>query len=212
MPRLLDLFCGQGGAGRGYRLAGFDVTGVDIRPQPRYPYRFVHGDALEYLREFGHQFDVIHASPPCRAHTVARNAARVRYRHPELIAPTRKLLQATSRPWVMENVPGAPLHNPIELCGEMFGLPMYRHRLFEIHTPYARLRNLRHPEHTRVVAKMGRKPEKGQYWSIAGNFSGVTEAGVAMEMPWANQDGLRQAIPPAYTQWIGRQLMPRPVA
>lgn len=212
-PRLLDLFCGQGGAGWGYHLAGFDVVGVDIRPQPLYPdgFHFVHGDALEYLQEYGHLFDLIHASPPCRAYTRARNGATVRYQHPELVEPTRQLLKSTGRPWVMENVPGAPLHNPVLLCGAMFGLRMYRHRLFEVHTPRARLRLMRHPRHRRPVARMGRKPTPGEYWSIAGNFSGVKEAGIAMEMPWANQDGLRQAIPPAYTRWIGCQLVPRSV-
>lgn len=210
-PRILDLFCGQGGAGYGYHLAGFDVTGVDIRPQPLYPgcLTFVHGDALEYLREHGHEFDFLHASPPCRAHTKARGGVRIQYQHPELIEPTRELLVQTGRPWVIENVPGAPLRNPVRLCGEMFGLSMYRHRMFETSFP---LTQPEHPRHTVPVAKMGRKPQSGEYWSIAGNFSGVKEASVAMGMPWANQDGLRQAIPPVYTEWIGRQLMAAAVA
>lgn len=168
---------------------------------------FVHGDALEYLYAHGHEYDVIHASPPCRAYTKARGAATGRYRHPDLVKDVRAALGAIGRPWVIENVPGAPLRWPVELCGTMFGLPMYRHRLFEFQDPW--VVHPDHPEHRARVAKMGRHPEKGEFWSIAGNFSGVKAAGVAMGMPWADQDGLRQAVPPAYTHWIGVNLLHR---
>lgn len=212
-PRLLDLFCGQGGAGWGYHLAGFAVTGVDIRPIELIPpdIRFVHGDAIEYLREHGHEYDYIHASPVCRAHTVARNAAPTRYRHvdyiPLLRAALRDLWESGHRvPYVIENVLGAPLIDPVVLCGAMFGLRTYRHRLFEfggMPTPAPPA----HPKHTARLAPMGRRPRPDEYWSIAGNFSGVQEAGDVMGMPWANQDGIRQAIPPAYSFWVGNQLM-----
>lgn len=217
-PRLLDLFCGQCGAGWGYHLAGFQVTGVDIRPMKRRPQHIAiaHYDAIEYLRAFGHQFDAIHASPVCRAHTVATGPAKGKYQHPDHIPALRAALAELNAegyriPYVIENVPGAPLIDPVVLCGEMFGLPMYRHRLLEFGN-MPRPVPPPHPEHTRPTAPMGRKPKDGEYWSIAGNFSGVKEAGIAMRMPWANQDGLRQAIPPAYAKWAGHHLMRRVMA
>lgn len=212
-PRLLDLFCGQGGASWGYHLAGFAVTGVDIRPIELLPpdIRFVHGDAIEYLREHGHEYDYIHASPVCRAHTVARNSAPNRYRHVDYIPLLRSALRdlwASGHhvPYVIENVSGAPLVDPVVLCGAMFGLRTYRHRLFEF-GGVPRPEPPVHPKHTARLASMGRRPQPGEFWSIAGNFSGVTEAGDVMGMPWANQDGIRQAIPPAYTLWVGNHLM-----
>lgn len=209
-PRLLDLFCGQGGAGHGYHLAGFDVTGVDIRPQRHHPdwMAFVHGDALEYLEAFGGEYDVIHASPPCRAYTRARGAAMGRYRHPDLVGPVREALVRAGRPWVIENVVGAPMRGgAVLLCGSMFRLRMYRHRLFEFSPGrQAPMGVPDHPLHVARTARMGRRPEKGEFFSIAGNFSGVQAAGVAMGMEWADQDGLRQAVPPVYTRWVGEQV------
>jgi DNA (cytosine-5)-methyltransferase 1 len=209
-PRLLDLFCGQYGAGWGYTLAGFDVTGVDIRPIParhRPPgVTFVHGDALEYLAEHGHTYDAVHASPPCRHYTMARNAAPVRYHHPQLIAPVRRALEELGRPYVMENVPGAPLNEPVMLCGAMFGLQTYRHRLFETSWPLGS-RVPSHPAHGARTARMGRPAVEGEYHSFVGNFSGLDTARRVMGMPWANQDGIRQAVPPAYTEWVGRELL-----
>ena len=113
----------------GYSRAGFEVVGVDIAAQPRYPFEFIQGDAIEYVKEHGHEYDAIHASPPCQAYTNAQKI--MRNDHPELLEPTREALNATGLPWVIENVPGAPLIEPIELCGGMFGLRTYRHRLFE---------------------------------------------------------------------------------
>lgn len=207
-PRLLDLFCGQGGAGWGYHLAGFDVTGVDIRPMPLHPapMTFIHADALDHLRVHGHEYDAIHASPPCRAYTNARHSAPRRYTHPDLVGPVREALKATGRPYVIENVPGAPLHDPVLLCGAMFGLQTYRHRLLEAswglaaHVPS-------HPAHEARTARMGRPAGPGEFHSFVGNFSGLEQAREVMQMPWANQDGIRQAVPPAYTRWVGKQLM-----
>lgn len=209
-PRLLDLFCGQFGAGYGYQLAGFDVTGVDIRPiRPchRPPgVEFVHGDALEYLIEHGQEYDAVHASPPCRAYSRARYGAPVAYRHPDLIAPTRSLLKASGRPWVMENVEGAPLMDPVLLCGAMFGLQTYRHRLLETGGGF-RLTAPPHAVHEALTARMGRPAGEGEFHSFVGNFSGLQKAREVMQMPWANQDGIRQAVPPAYTRYIGAALL-----
>lgn len=207
-PRLLDLFCGQGGAAWGYHLAGFDVTGIDIRPQPLLPAEitFIHADALAYLRGHGHEYDAIHASPPCRAYTHARHSAPNTYHHPQLIEPVREALKATGRPYVIENVPGAPLSDPVLLCGAMFGLKTYRHRLFETNWDLGGQAPTHEP-HTARTARMGRPAGEGEYHSFVGNFSGLQRAREVMGMPWANQDGIRQAVPPAYTQWIGERLI-----
>lgn len=201
-PRLLDLFCCQGGAGTGYARAGFEVVGVDIEPQPRYPFEFYQADAVEFLVQYGHEFDAIHASPPCQAHTLAQRIQR--NDHPDMIEPTRRALLALGRPWVIENVPGAPLVEPVLLCGPMFGLHTYRHRLFESSVP---LTVPEHPEHVARTTKMGRPRRDGEFMHIVGNFSGVDAARQIMGMDWANRDGLREAIPPAYTEHIGAQLM-----
>lgn len=213
-PILLDLFCCEGGAAKGYYDAGFDVIGVDIVPQPRYPFDLVVGDALELLRQMMDgkthptvgfamsEIDAFHASPPCQAHT---NAQKIMGNtHPDLIEPTRELLHMTGKPFVIENVPGAPLHNPVELCGAMFGLETYRHRLFETNWE---LEAPPHPEHRARTTKMGRPPKPGEFMHIVGNFSGVDRGREVMGMPWASRDGLREAIPPAYTEYIGRQLL-----
>jgi DNA (cytosine-5)-methyltransferase 1 len=221
--RLLDLFCGAGGAGAGYARAGFDVVGVDIAPQPHYPFEFHQADALAMCQDvidgcwhehpartqlkgrLGHclgHFDAIHASPPCQAHS---ETWRLRSNtHPKLIAPTRDMLQATGKPYVIENVPGAPLRDPVLLCGAMFGLRTYRHRLFEANW---RLRAPEHPPHTAPQAKMGRPVGPGEFGQFIGNYSGAALAREVMQMPWANRDGIREAIPPAYTEHIGRQML-----
>ena len=201
-PKLLDLFCCQGGASAGYVVAGFDVVGVDLSPQPRYPYRFILADALLYLEYMGGFYDAIHASPPCQAHTRAQKLQG--NDHPDLIAPVRELLSSRTSPWVIENVPGSPLKDPTELCGAMFGLETYRHRLFESNVS---LVAPEHPEHVARTTKMGRAPVDGEFMHIVGNFSGVERGRRVMGMPWASRDGLREAIPPAYTEFIGRQLL-----
>ena len=135
---LLDLYCCAGGAGEGYRLAGFDVLGVDILPQPKNPHKFVQGCALEYLREHGHKYDLIHASPPCQAYTKAGKQWRKEGReYVDLIEATREALIANGKPWIIENVPGAPLRNPIFLNGSAFGIRVHRPRYFETSFPLA---------------------------------------------------------------------------
>lgn len=130
-PRLLDLFCKAGGAGYGYWQAGFDVVGVDIEPQKRYPFTFIQADALEYLARHGGEYDAIHASPPCQAFSKMKNPDKAhRKAHPDLVDPVRELLMRTGRPYIIENVPGAPLLSPVTLCGSQFGLKVYRHRVF----------------------------------------------------------------------------------
>jgi len=208
-PRLLDLFCCQGGAGMGYHQAGFEVVGVDIEPQPHYPFEFVQHDAIKVLENLvrdghavGRDFDAVHASPPCQAHTKAQ---RLQGRdHPDLISATRGLLLDTGLPYVIENVPGAPLGDPVELCGTMFGLPLYRHRWFECSFPVT---TPLHGAHWLRQVKMGRSPGADEILQPVGNFAGVAQAREAMGMPWATRDGLREAIPPAYTEHIGGYLM-----
>lgn len=200
MPLLLDLFCKAGGAGMGYHRAGFDVVGVDIEPQPNYPFQFVQADAIEYLLKDGGRFDVIHASPPCQAYS---NAAKIMKReHPDLIEATRQAMPA--KPWVIENVEGSPLIEPIVLCGYSFGLGTYRHRLFE---SSVQLTAPKHRSHDKPTTKMGRRPKPGEMMHVVGNFSGVAQARVAMGIDWMTRDELREAIPPAYTEHIGRQLL-----
>ncbi|MFH8937043.1 class I SAM-dependent methyltransferase [Streptomyces griseosporeus] len=201
-PRLLDLYCCQGGAAKGYADAGFDVTGVDKDPQPRYPYRFVQADAIAFVLEHGAAFDFIHASPPCQHDTECQ---RLRGNdHPDLIAPTRTALEAAGRPWVMENVRGAvpKLRAPVLLCGQMFRLANYRHRFFETGGGFT-LAQPGHPAHLVPQAKMGRPIPPGHYGQFVGNFSGVGLAREVLGVPWMNRDGIRECIPPAYTQHIG---------
>lgn len=201
-PRLLDLFCGEGGAGHGYALAGFEVTGVDIREQRRYPHRFIRADALDYLNEHYQEYDVIHASPPCRAHSPLRYLHS--YRYHDFIPETRRLLQASGKPYIIENVETAPLQRPVLLCGTMFGMRTYRHRLFETNIPMTRPK---HPVHKWKVAPAGREPYDWEFATYAGNFNGVETARKVMQMPWATRDGIAEAIPPPYTKYLGEQAL-----
>ncbi|MFE7155287.1 SAM-dependent methyltransferase [Streptomyces sp. NPDC057636] len=204
--RVLDLFSCQGGAGMGYHQAGFDVTGVDLAPQPRYPLGFVQADALDYLRSHGAEFDFIHASPPCQRYTLAQ---RIQGReHPDLIAPVRAALEATGRPWVIENVEEAAgeLRGPVTLCAASFGMRTYRHRLFETGGGFTFIPP-RHRAHTAPLTKMGRPRATGHFAHYVGNFSGVQEARDDMGVAWMNRDGIRECIPPAYTEWIGTALL-----
>ncbi|MFH9005220.1 SAM-dependent methyltransferase [Streptomyces afghaniensis] len=202
-PRLLDTFCCQGGAGMGYADAGFDVTGVDIRPQPRYPFAFIQAEAVAFIRAHGAEYDFIHASPPCQHDSACQ---RIRGNtHPDLIDPTRAALESTGRPWVMENVGGAvpKLRVPVMLCGPMFGVETYRHRYFETGGGFT-FDQPRHAAHLVPQAKMGRPVPPGHYGQFVGNFSGVDLARRVLGVPWMNRDGIRECIPPAYTHHIGR--------
>ncbi|WP_328768616.1 SAM-dependent methyltransferase [Streptomyces sp. NBC_00286] len=203
---VLDLFCCQGGAGKGYADAGFDVTGIDLAPQPRYPFRFIQADAIDYVREHGAKFDFIHASPPCQFDSDCQRLQG--NTHPDLIGPTRAALEATGRPFVIENVRGAlpKLRTPVLLCGGMFGLATYRHRYFETGGGFAFVQP-RHLRHTAPQAKMGRPVPPGHYGQFIGNFSGVPLARTVMGVPWMNRDGIRECIPPAYTEHLGRAFL-----
>lgn len=211
---LLDLFCGAGGAAMGYARAGFEVVGVDIRPQPHYPFEFIQADALEFCVEHGHEFDVIHASPPCQAYSRLEHVVRARLGDAapprvDLIAATRQTLRATGRPYVIENVPGAPLVEPFMLCGLMFGLRVVRHRLFEsnvfVMTPP-------HPPHHGVFTNASRGVSGFRHGAthicITGNNFVVADACAAMDIDWMTARELAQAIPPAYTEYVGRFMLP----
>ena len=204
-PLLLDLFCGVGGAAMGYHRAGFDLVGVDNKPQPRYPFEFILADAMTFPLD---GFDVIHASPPCQIHS-ALNAiyCHDKRRSPDLVAATRERLQKMSMPWVIENVPGAPLATTFMLCGSMFGLRqngayLRRHRIFEsnilILTPSC-------THEGQAIGVFGH----GEHFRLNGTRMSLPadEAREIMGMPWASRDGVSQAIPPAYTEYIGRQLI-----
>lgn len=206
--KALDLFCGAGGASMGLHQAGFEVTGVDINPQPKYPFKFIQADALTFDLS---GFDFIWASPPCQAFTRAQRLQGKE--HPDLIPYIRFNLAfnwiRNKVPYVIENVPGAPLINPQMLCGAMFeGLRVYRHRLFEASfdwTPPT------HPTHTHPLQKMGRAPRDGDFIHVVGNFSGAQAGRDAMGIQWMTRDGLREAIPPAYSKYIAEQwLLSRP--
>jgi DNA (cytosine-5)-methyltransferase 1 len=184
-------------------MAGFRVVGVDIKPQPRYVGdAFVQADALDYIATYGHLYDAIHASPPCQGYSKARNLQG--NEHPLWIGWTRQELQATGKPYVIENVQGAPLLNPVLLVGSMFGLRTMRPRLFECSFPVPF--ELAPPAAARH-AKMGRAPKEGEYVHVVGHMSNVPYCREAMGIDWMVQGELAEAIPPVYTEWIGRHLM-----
>lgn len=276
MRRLLDLFSGAGGAAYGYMRAGFHVTGIDIKPQPRYRGEvFVQTDAMAYLTAHGQEYDVIHASPPCQAYSALKHLARKK--HPMLVEEVRAALRHTGKPYVIENVVGAPLDTTLLLCGSMFGLQtpcgaqLRRHRLFESnvllmspgacehgtrtvavnshefrneatrwqerrevitlagthpHNPrlYRAAQRRRTPPTIMVVGATPRDPalERKKYKTITGTGStpqqnvvrnqiretfSVADARIAMGIDWMGMKDLSQAIPPAFTEWIGKQLM-----
>lgn len=222
-PRLLDLFCGAGGAGEGYKKAGFDVTGVDLRHQPRNPHQFIQADALEYVSEHGREFDAIHASPPCQAFTALKAMWNSR-KHPDLIEPTRAVLRQVGRPYIIENVPGAPLKADLMLCGTMFGLgvgkaELWRHRYFELTFPVGLTPPCQHYQREKVIGVYGgHGRDRRRVVTLVGSSGGrsardgtqqfsVAERAEAMGIDWMTGAELSQAIPPAYTEFIGLALL-----
>ena len=203
-PKLLDLFCGAGGASMGYQRAGFEVTGIDVKPQPRYPFKFHQGDAFDFLAEHWQKFDIIHASPPCQGYSVTKSFTKSK--SPLLIGETRSRLKANGKPYVIENVVGASryMENPIRLRGNQFGLRVIRDRLFEIN-PWI----LSSPLQTVVGTTNSHRGMStgGEYITVVGHNFLIAEARLAMGISWMNQKEIAQAIPPAYTEWIGNQLM-----
>jgi DNA (cytosine-5)-methyltransferase 1 len=220
MVRVLDLFCCEGGAAVGYARAGFEVVGVDLDPKfkKRYPFEFFCADALEFVAEHGHNFDVIHASPPCQAYSVTKNSHGKE--HPMLIEQTREALVASGRPYVIENVVGAPLVDPIVLCGRMFGLAavdddgtplvMDRHRLFESNVG---LVAPEHGVHDRCVLVGGsyggarRDKLEARHVRKGGYVPSIEVQQKLLGIDWMTQHGMFQSIPPAYTEFIGKQLL-----
>lgn len=204
--KALDLFCGAGGASVGLHRAGFEVTGVDIRPQPRYPFTFHQADALTFPLD---GYDLIWASPVCKHYSSATRTAGTVHRWPDQIGAIRQRLAAWGGAYIIENVQGAPLLDAVMLCGAMFGLCTYRHRYFESNVL---LLTPPHMPHTVPVVKMGRPPEPGKYLNPVGNFSGVKAGQEALGIGWMGQKDLAQAIPPAYSEYLARQLMSAGVA
>lgn len=209
-PKLLDLYCGAGGAGWGYHLAGFDVTGVDLYEQPKHrkEMKFIQADALAILDDttFCRSFDVIHASPVCKRYSVTASLHNNDY--PDDIPAVREKLERIGRPYVIENVPGAPLKNYVILCGSMFGLKVIRHRLFECN-PQIFFPPMACNCTGKTNASRGYSSfEKGaRYISVAGNNYKADDGREAMGIDWMTREYLSQAIPPAYTKWIGEQMM-----
>jgi DNA (cytosine-5)-methyltransferase 1 len=204
-PRLLDLFCGAGGCSVGYHRAGFEVVGVDIRPQKNYPFEFHQADAMTFPLE---GFDAIDASPPCQRYSITRRMHNDGEDHPDLVAATRHRLIASGVPWIIENVVGSPLFNATTLCGLMFGLKVLRHRLFETSFMVMTPPHPKHPSGNLTNASRGYNTGESGFVCVAGhNF--VREAGAqAMGIDWPmTRPELAQAIPPAYTEFIGGFLM-----
>lgn len=201
-PKLLDLYCGAGGASMGYYRARFEVEGVDNKPQPHYPFKFYLADALAFPLE---GYDAYHASPPCQAYTVAISSlVGKRGEHPDLLGVTRDYLLTTGKPFVIENVPRSPMFNYIELDGTMFGLKTIKRRLFELHGFEILL--LPCPFNARGKVKSGEFV--GIYDHKGKERSRRQDLEEAYEMEWGcTRHELRQAIPPAYTEYIGKYLM-----
>jgi DNA (cytosine-5)-methyltransferase 1 len=211
--KLLDLFCGAGGASMGYHRAGFDVTGVDIEGHPDYPFKIIEADAMTVLADvdFLDGFDVITASPPCPRYSVATPAAN-RGNHPDLVGPVRDALRAWGGTYVIENVPGSPLVDPLILCGSMFGLGVRRHRLFESNAVFWTKR-CDHKSQGVVYGVYGQHADRPGGWLRPnGTTRGLKATSVAhaqqvMGIDWMSSwSDLADAIPPAYTECLGRQL------
>lgn len=214
-PLLYDLYCGVGGAAMGYARAGYEVVGVDKHRQPRYPFPYVRADVMQWLpqqieRGGLEQIALFHASPPCQAYSAISQGTNWGYGYPDFVARTRVLLEATGRPYVIENVMGAPLRRDVMLCGEMFGLEVIRHRIFELSR--CAIAQPEHRQHRGRVAGMRHGIwYDGPYFPIYGHGTGkgsLSEWKRAMGIDWTNvRCEITEAIPPAYTQWLGSQLL-----
>ncbi len=232
-PLLLDLFCGAGGAAVGYARAGFEVVGVDNRPQKHFPFRFIQADALDYAASEGWRYDAVHASPPCQMYS---NITPDKSKHIDLIPQTRYWLETLGLPYVIENVGGARkvLRNPIMLCGADFGLKVYRHRFFESNVMLLAMPHIPHHDNTpraghgkssknfSSITSGGNSLEVKRSWgrpnvplglsakgfvSVCGKVTGVDYCREAMGIDWMTAAELSQAVPPAFTEYVGRQLM-----
>ncbi len=229
-PKMLDLFCCEGGASTGYANAGFDLYGVDHEPQDAYPFpiyigdaldaldRLIAGEALPFTQPNGDiewltlaDFAALGASPPCQAHsTITPDKSK----HVDLIPPTRERLSATGLPFIMENVEGArrTMDNAVKLCGSSFGLRVRRHRYFETNLDHVWSLPCRHAEQGRPIGVYGDHPQDDtEYRRPDGTRRGdkaktIDEARDVMGMPWATWHGTTQAVPPAYTEFLGHQL------
>lgn len=214
-PRLLDLFCGAGGAAMGYFRAGFTVIGVDVHPQPNYPFDFWQADALTFPWALmgegrGWDFDVIHASPPCQQYSDLRHRTGKEY--PDLVAATRELLIDAGTPYVIENVESAPLTDPVILCGTMFpALRVLRHRGFESCVKLTAPAHGNHPlvfTHDKRKSHYGKLDQDKSFVQVTGGGNSTTKrAKQAMGVNWKmSKEEINEAIPPAYTEYIGIQL------
>jgi DNA (cytosine-5)-methyltransferase 1 len=207
--KLLDLYCKAGGASKGYADAGFEVTGIDIKKQKRYPFTFIQADCLDVLKDLDYlrTFDVIAASPPCQTHSATKHLRVAQGKTTDkvdLIPQTREALIASGKPYVIENVPGAPLINPVQFCGSSFGLKVRRHRLFESNLALTGS-SCKHKEQGRPVGVYGSM--KDEIPSGGRTAKSIEEAREAMGIEWMIWGELVEAIPPVYTYEIGKQLV-----
>lgn len=204
--KVLDLFCGAGGASMGYHRAGFEVTGVDIKHGKRYPFKYLRLNVMELQPSDLAEYDLIHASPPCQTHSITRNLRIAQGKQTDkldLIEPTRALLQASGKPYVIENVPGAPLFKPILLCGSAFDLKVRRHRLFESNLELKGT-VCDHKKQGRPVGVYGSM--RDEIPSGGKTAESIEQAREAMGIDWMIWGELVEAIPPVYTEYLGRQV------
>lgn len=206
-PRLADLCCGGGGASKGLDRAGFDVVGFDIEPQPRYPFEFHQQDVMDVDLS---GFQAVWASPPCKIFSNA-NQSKAASSSGDLITPVRQKIKDAGHPYIIENVPGAPLENHITLCGQSFNLQLLRHRWFESN---CLLWGPQCPGHYDVRTGLG---PRFRGWSsfarganvitVVGNHYNFKDGKIAMGIDWMGKKELTQAVPPAYSEHLGRQLL-----
>lgn len=213
-PRLLDLFCCAGGAGVGYERAGFEVVGVDLSAQPNYPFEFIQSDALRLDPAFLASFDAVHASPPCQSYSDLAKRNGNAHMWPRLVEPVRKKLRRLGVPYIIENVEGAPLLDPVVLCGTMFSdLRVIRHRLFESNLPLEVPDHGPHPlvfTHDKRKAHYGKLNQDVSFVQVTGGGNcTIANAKAAMGIDWMTKNELNEAIPPAYTEYLGKQIMKR---